>query len=66
MNKKQRNRKTVTQNKRNRMVNRRYILQFTHYLNYLSKVKTANSSELDTEVKRKCKIRNENRNEQII
>ena len=56
MNKKQRNRKTVTQNKRNRMVNRRYS-STVHSLSksFINKVKTINLTE-DLEIKKNLKV----------
>lgn len=56
MNKKQRNRKTVIQNKRNRMINRRYS-STVHSLSklFINKVKTINLTE-DLEIKKNLKV----------
>ena len=56
MNKKQRNRKLVTQNKRNRMINRRYSSTIkTLSKLFMAKVKS-NSNNLQEEEKSKLKI----------
>jgi len=60
MNKKQRNRKVVTQNKRNRMINRRYSSTIkTLSKLFLAKVKT-NLTALEEEEKTKVKTETKN------
>jgi len=60
MNKKQRNRKVVTQNKRNRMINRRYSSTIkTLSKLFLAKVKT-NLTTLEEEEKTKVKTETKN------
>ena len=55
MNKKQRNRKNVTQNKRNRMINRRYSSTVRSLSKlFIAKVQTANQA--DSEVKENAKL----------
>lgn len=59
MNKKQRNRKTVTQNKRNRMINRRYSSTVRSLSKlFISKVKVANEANKDTKENAKLEVKN--------
>lgn len=59
MNKKQRNRKTVTQNKRNRMINRRYSSTVRSLSKlFITKVKVANEANKDTKENAKLEVKN--------
>ena len=59
MNKKQRNRKNVTQNKRNRMINRRYSSTVRSLSKlFIAKVQTANQADAEVKENAKLEVKN--------
>ncbi len=59
MNKKQRNRKNVTQNKRNRIINRRYSSTVRSLSKlFITKVQTANQADAEVKESAKLEVKN--------
>lgn len=59
MNKKQRNRKNVTQNKRNRIINRRYSSTVRSLSKlFITKVQTANQADAEVKENAKLEVKN--------